>query len=129
KHNRRRHISQPPCGDTSPHSKSCAGRNGAQPRGYNHLSILSKSLERDRRQVFAEFLSFPPRARFSMLVAGCESVSIQSGPNVSRRFLRKRIARKESCHIRFAFEQTNFEVVEPQIFSRRPQRCERHLPI
>src|SRR5713226_1698086 len=73
------------------------------------LSILSKSLERDCRQVFAEFLSFPPRARFSMLVAGCKSVSIESGPDVSRRSLRKRIAPEELRHVRFAFEQANFK--------------------
>src|ERR1700686_1548662 len=82
------------------------------------LSTLLKSLERDCRQVFAEFLSFPPRARFSMLVAGGKSVSIESGPDVSRRFLRKRIAREEPRHVRFAFEQANFEVVEPQISLR-----------
>src|SRR5258708_2194551 len=93
------------------------------------LPILSKSLERDRRQVFAEFLSFPPRARFSMLVDGCKSVSIESGPDVSRRFLRKRIAREKSRHVRFAFEQTNFEVVEPRVFSRRSQCGEPHLPV
>src|ERR1700676_4060460 len=93
------------------------------------LSIVSKTLEGDRRQVFAEFLSFPPSARFPMLVAGCKSVSIESGPDVARRFLWKRIAREESPHIRFAFEQENFEVVEPQIFPRRSQCGEPHLPI
>src|SRR3984893_1402469 len=93
------------------------------------LSIVSKSLEGDRRQVFAEFLSFPPSARFPMLVAGCKSVSIESGPDVARRFLRKRIAREESRHVRFAFEQTNFEVVEPRVFSRRSQCGEPHLPV
>src|ERR1700730_8748434 len=93
------------------------------------LSIVSKSLERDRRQVFAEFLSFPPRARFSMLVTGCKSVSIESGPDVSRRFLRKRIAREEPRHVGFAFEQANYEVVDPQIFPRRSQRGEPHLPV
>ena len=64
-----------------------------------------------------------------MLVAGCKSVSIESSPDVSRRFLRKRIARKESRHVRFAFEQPNFEVVDPRVFSRRSQRGEPHLPI
>jgi hypothetical protein len=37
---RHRGIASQKSGDMSPHSKSCAGRNGAQPRGYNHLSIL-----------------------------------------------------------------------------------------
>jgi hypothetical protein len=58
------------------------------------FSILTELVQRYGRQIFREFLAFPPRARLAMLLHSSETVTIKACPNVARRLIWKGIVRK-----------------------------------
>src|SRR5207237_8563738 len=101
----------------------------AERRGYRKMSSLADVFERDARQVFAEFLTFPPRASFAMFLGSRETIAIKGCANVARRSLRKRISFKKRCDFCFAMQQRNHRRNKPRILSIRPKRGEPHLPI
>src|SRR2546430_6187499 len=101
----------------------------AERRSYRKMSRLADVFERDAWQVFAEFLTFPPRASFAMFLGSRETIAIKSCANVARRSLRKRISFKKRCDFSFAMQQRNHRLNKPRILSIRPQRGEPHLPV
>ena len=58
------------------------------------FSILSQLLKGYSRQVFAQFLTFPPRAGLAMFGHANEKVTIKACPNVARRLIWKWIVGK-----------------------------------
>jgi hypothetical protein len=69
---------------------------------YRQAPRLLKIFERNARQIFAEFLSFPPRTSLAMFVDGCEPIPIRRRPNETGWRLRKRIFLKKRNDLRFA---------------------------
>src|SRR6266566_1847655 len=55
------------------------------------VSILVQLIQRDGRQIFAEFLTFPPCARLAMFLQSGETVTVKTCSNVVRRLVWKRI--------------------------------------
>src|SRR5439155_22193523 len=101
----------------------------AERRGYRKMSSLADVFERDAWQVFAEFLTFPPRASFAMFLGSRETIAIKGRANVARRSLRKWISFKKRCDFCFAMQQRNHRLNKPRILSIRPERGEPHLPV
>src|SRR6266487_6717040 len=91
--------------------------------------ILLVLLKRNSRQVFAEFLTFPPCASLPMFFCRCESITIQDRADVARWLIWKWVMRKQPSDIRLCLEQTNCEPDKPGILLWSSQRGEPHLPI
>src|SRR6266550_1701873 len=91
--------------------------------------ILLVLLKRNSRQVFAEFLTFPPCASLPMFFRRCESITIQDCADVARWLIWKWVMGKQSNDIRLSLEQTNGEPDKPGISLWSSQRSEPHLPI
>src|SRR5439155_1600880 len=101
----------------------------AERRGYRKMSSLADVFERDAWQVFAEFLTFPPRANFAMFLGSRETIAIKGRANVARRSLRKRISFEQRNDFQFAVQQANDCLNKPRILSIRPERGKPHLTI
>src|SRR6266704_3854440 len=93
------------------------------------MSILLHVFERNAWQIFAQFLTFPPRTCFAMFLRYRETVAVKSCANVTWRILRKRIPFKKRCDLRFAVQQGNHRLNKPRVLSIRPERGEPHLPV
>src|SRR5437773_12554450 len=56
-------------------------------------------VQRERWQIFAKLLAFPPRPSLAKLVHCCEAVSIKHPPDVARRFIGEWVACERAAHI------------------------------
>src|SRR5215510_10644550 len=78
--------------------------------------ILAELVQRDRWQIFAKLLTFPPRAGLAKLIQGREPIAIKHRANVARRFVREWIVCKQAVHVMRALEQSEEQCDEPRIF-------------
>src|SRR5215475_7810897 len=66
---------------------------------------LTELIPGDRRQIFPKFLPFPPRAGFPALLIVRKTITIKHRPDVFGRFIRERVARKQSSYIARSFQK------------------------
>src|SRR4029077_8464891 len=90
---------------------------------------LPELFQRERWQVFAKLLTFPPRAGLAKLVNRCKSIAIKHRANVTRRVVREWVVCEQAVDFMRALKQPVDQRGEPRIFARRSQSGKPHLPV
>src|SRR5204863_7482586 len=102
---------------------------GALLNQRGQFAILLGLFQRNGRQIFAEFLTFPPCASLSMFFRRSESITKQDRADIARWLIWKWVIGKQPSDIRLSLEQTNGEPDKPGNLLWCSQRGEPHLPI